>query len=133
MKRFVLALLCTCSVFQAFSQAGMPLSERLKWWQDSKMGLFIHWGPVSLTGNEISWSRKDYGAARYDSLYKRFNPKKFNAKEWVDLAKSSGMEIRISVMAASEQIASIFGGFRKTKPPAASSPFSGSGILYWAR
>lgn len=59
------------------------------------MGLFIHWGPVSLTGNEISWSRKDYGAARYDSLYKRFNPKKFNAKEWVDLAKSSGMKYMV--------------------------------------
>ena len=95
MKGFALALLFTCVGFQGFSQNEMPLYERLKWWQDSKMGLFIHWGPVSLTGNEISWSRKDYGAARYDSLYKRFNPKKFNAKEWVDLAKSSGMKYMV--------------------------------------
>ncbi len=26
-------------------------------WQAMRFGLFIHWGPASLTGNEISWSR----------------------------------------------------------------------------
>lgn len=92
MKKIILSLLLTCSVFQVFSQNGMPLSDRLKWWQDSKMGLFIHWGPVSLIGKEISWSRQEYGAAKYDSLYRRFNPTKFNAKEWVALAKASGMK-----------------------------------------
>ena len=92
MKKIILSLLLACSAFQVFSQNGMPLSERLKWWQDSKMGLFVHWGPVSLIGKEISWSRQQYGAAKYDSLYRRFNPKKFNAKEWVALAKASGMK-----------------------------------------
>ncbi|WP_254560102.1 alpha-L-fucosidase [Dyadobacter diqingensis] len=92
MKKIILSLLLTCSVFQVFSQNGMPLSDRLKWWQDSKMGLFIHWGPVSLIGKEISWSRQEYGTAKYDSLYRRFNPTKFNAKEWVALAKASGMK-----------------------------------------
>lgn len=92
MKKIILSLLLTCSVFQVFPQNGMPLSDRLKWWQDSKMGLFIHWGPVSLIGKEISWSRQEYGAAKYDSLYRRFNPTKFNAKEWVALAKASGMK-----------------------------------------
>jgi alpha-L-fucosidase len=92
MKKIILSLLLACSAFQVFSQNGMPLLERLKWWQDSKMGLFVHWGPVSLIGKEISWSRQQYGAAKYDSLYRRFNPKKFNAKEWVALAKASGMK-----------------------------------------
>ena len=95
MKKYILILLFASLCFQGFSQNEMPLSDRLKWWQDSKMGLFIHWGPVSLIGKEISWSRKDYGAAKYDSLYKRFNPTKFNAKEWVALAKASGMKYMV--------------------------------------
>lgn len=78
--------------YQVFSQKKLTQSERLKWWQDSKMGLFVHWGPVSLIGKEISWSRAGYGAAKYDSLYLRFNPEKFDAKEWVSLAKASGMK-----------------------------------------
>ena len=26
-------------------------------WQAQRFGMFIHWGPVSLTGHEIGWSR----------------------------------------------------------------------------
>ncbi len=26
-------------------------------WQSLRFGMFIHWGPVSLTGKEIGWSR----------------------------------------------------------------------------
>lgn len=88
MKKIILALLLGVISSQGFSQN----LERLKWWSEAKMGLFIHWGPVSLIGKEISWSRKGYGASKYDALYKRFNPVKFNAKEWVALAKASGMK-----------------------------------------
>jgi len=30
---------------------------RLRWWRDAKFGLFIHWGPASLSGKEISGAR----------------------------------------------------------------------------
>ena len=29
----------------------------LKRFQDNRFGMFIHWGPVSLRGEELSWSR----------------------------------------------------------------------------
>jgi alpha-L-fucosidase len=32
-------------------------SEKLEWWKDARFGMFIHWGPVSLKGTEIGWSR----------------------------------------------------------------------------
>ena len=64
--------------------------QRIAWFCDAKFGMFIHWGPVSLIGKEISWSRSSYGAAKYDSLYLRFNPVNFNADKWVDIAKSAG-------------------------------------------
>ncbi|MFO1530202.1 MAG: alpha-L-fucosidase [Kiritimatiellia bacterium] len=28
--------------------------ERLQWFRDAKFGLFIHWGPSSISGEEIS-------------------------------------------------------------------------------
>jgi len=65
--------------------------EDMQWWRDGKFGLFIHWGPVSLKGTEIGWSRgREIPIDVYDNLYKDFNPTNFNAAEWVGLAKAAG-------------------------------------------
>ena len=71
-------------------------------WRDLKFGLFIHWGPVSLKGTEIGWSRGGERRGRtgkgsipaeiYDNLYKQFNPVKFNAREWIKIARDAGMK-----------------------------------------
>lgn len=73
---------------------------RLRWWAESRFGIFIHWGPVSLKGTEISWSRANTNpkcpnkgpipADVYDNLYKEFNPSKFDASEWVRICKAAG-------------------------------------------
>lgn len=68
---------------------------KLQWWQDARFGMFIHWGPVSLTGGEISWSREKYGIQKYDSLYLRFNPVNFNPDKWVSIAKNAGMKYMV--------------------------------------
>ena len=79
--------------------------DRLAWWREARFGLFVHWGPVSLKGTEIGWSRMgrrrghtryEYPktgipAAEYDNLYRRFDPKQFNASEWATTAKVAGM------------------------------------------
>ncbi len=73
-------------------------------WQARRFGMFVHWGPVSLKGTEIGWSRKGprRGHARggtgtvpmeeYDNLYKKFNPVNFDADEWVTIARQAGMK-----------------------------------------
>ena len=62
-------------------------------WQSLRFGMFIHWGPVSLTGHEIGWSRgKETSIEEYDNLYKQFNPTNFNAAEWASIAKAAGMK-----------------------------------------
>ncbi|HYX09866.1 MAG TPA: alpha-L-fucosidase, partial [Bacteroidales bacterium] len=68
-------------------------AEKLEWWKDARFGMFIHWGPVSLKGTEISWSRgREIPVTEYDSLYLKFDPVKFNADEWVSIAKAAGMK-----------------------------------------
>jgi alpha-L-fucosidase len=70
-----------------------PNPAALRHWQEMRFGMFIHWGPVSLTGREIGWSRgTETPVEEYDNLYKRFNPTKFNADQWVAIAKSAGMK-----------------------------------------
>jgi alpha-L-fucosidase len=70
-----------------------PDSAALKRWQEMRFGMFIHWGPVSLTHQEIGWSRgAQTPIADYDNLYKRFNPVKFNADQWAGIAKAAGMK-----------------------------------------
>lgn len=80
-------------------------NARLAWWRAARFGMFIHWGPVSLTGQEISWSRANSNTncpnngsipvEVYDNLYKRFDPTNFNAGEWVDIAQSAGMKYMV--------------------------------------
>lgn len=58
-----------------------------------RFGMFIHWGPVSLRGTEIGWSRGHQVATDdYDQLYKEFNPVLFDADAWVRTAKNAGMK-----------------------------------------
>ncbi|MFN8206571.1 MAG: alpha-L-fucosidase [Bacteroidales bacterium] len=88
---FVLQL----SIFSlpVFSQIPVTQEERMVWWQDARFGMFIHWGPVSLKGTEIGWSRgSQVPVEEYDNLYKKFNPGNFNADEWVSIAKEAGMK-----------------------------------------
>lgn len=77
---------------QVFAQPTLTQDQRLQWWRDGRLGLFIHWGPVSRIGKEISWSREGYGKSRYDSLYLKFNPTRFNARDWVKMAKANGFK-----------------------------------------
>jgi alpha-L-fucosidase len=70
--------------------------DRLAWWQDARFGMFIHWGPVSLKGTEIGWSRgSQIPIAEYDDLYKQFNPVKFDADAWARTAREAGMKYMV--------------------------------------
>lgn len=68
-------------------------AAKLEWWKDARFGMFIHWGPVSLKGTEIGWSRgREIPVSTYDSLYLQFNPVNFNPEIWVLTAKAAGMK-----------------------------------------
>src|SRR5207248_1226642 len=84
-------LLSICSA-QTYKPSEANLKAR-QWFQDSKFGLFIHWGVYSTLG-EGEWvmNNKKMSIAEYEPLAARFNPAEFDAAEWVRLAKSAGMK-----------------------------------------
>ena len=76
---------------------------RMKWWREARFGLFIHWGvysvpagfwkgqPVDTAGEWIMHNGR-IPVADYARFASQFNPVKFNAEEWVMLAKNAGMK-----------------------------------------
>ena len=113
MKRLVQILYGLLAGWLALAGVGWPVSadtseQKLAWFRDAKFGLFLHWGPASLTGKELSWSRmgarpgdivapQEVPVEVYDNLYKDFNPVKFNAAEWVRIAQDAGMKYLVII------------------------------------
>jgi alpha-L-fucosidase len=103
---FAAGLLARAQTKPAGDEPGAP-KPAIERWKDLRFGMFIHWGPVSLVGTEIGWSRGgerrgrndartgEIPVAVYDNLYKKFNPVKFNPDEWVRLAKDAGMKYMV--------------------------------------
>jgi alpha-L-fucosidase len=76
-------------------------NERMQWWREARFGLFIHWGLYSVPAgewngqtNHAEWIRTtaEIPLDIYDKFVGQFNPVKFNATEWVRMAKDAGMK-----------------------------------------
>jgi alpha-L-fucosidase len=85
------------------SAAVMDQNAKMKWFRDAKFGLFIHWGLYCIPAGEWKgefvpgigeWimNRAKIPAKEYDQLAKQFNPVKFNAEQWVQMAEDAGMK-----------------------------------------
>jgi len=76
---------------------------RMAWWRDARFGMFIHWGVYSVPAGTYKdvkvthigeWIMNDakIPVAEYAGYAKQFDPEKFNADEWVSIAKNAGMK-----------------------------------------
>jgi len=101
---FALASLVVPLSSQSPTRAPDPQRERrLEWFREAKYGLFIHWGLYAIPAGEWNgravpglgeWImfRTPVRVREYERLASRFNPVKFNADDWVRLAKDAGMK-----------------------------------------
>lgn len=74
-----------------------PTEQNLQcreWFQNSKFGLFIHWGPYSvLEKGEWVLEKSGLSLQDYENLaISKFNPTQFDPAAWVSLAKDAGMK-----------------------------------------
>ncbi|HSU53878.1 MAG TPA: alpha-L-fucosidase [Candidatus Dormibacteraeota bacterium] len=76
---------------------------RMSWWREARFGMFIHWGLYSAAAG--AWDGKPTSGAgewlmndlqipdsKYAKLVPLFDPEKFDATEWVRIAKGAGMK-----------------------------------------
>lgn len=70
--------------------------ERVEWFMDQGLGMFVHWSVDSQLGAVISHSMvgasQDYLDRFIDELPRTFYPERFNPDEWARLAKLAGMK-----------------------------------------
>ncbi len=106
-------ILCSCSqatpatgtnppALTAPTETAAQRDARMAWWRDARCGMFIHWGAYSTAGGR--WNGKPTEGVgewlltnakipvdQYEPLQAQFNPVKFDANEWVRIAKDAGM------------------------------------------
>src|SRR5579863_4751613 len=97
--RGFLVAICLCLSVAAQSSQ----DAKMQWFREAKFGLFIHWGLYSIPAGEWKgkpvaglgeWimNRGQIPVKEYEQLASQFNPVKFNAEEWVQMAQDAGMK-----------------------------------------
>ncbi len=78
------------------SSGAVSQQERMRWFHKARFGMFVHFGLYAIPGRgEWVMYRERIPTDEYAKLADRFNPKKFDADEWVSIAKQAGMKYMV--------------------------------------
>ena len=71
--------------------------EKMQWFQDAKLGIFIHWGLYAVDGIDESWSFYNGYISHQDYLKqtKGFTAKRYEPEAWAKLIKESGAKYSV--------------------------------------
>jgi alpha-L-fucosidase len=85
---------CFLSISVSAQQKIQPdsIREKMQWFADAKLGIFIHWGIYSVRGTDESWAfyNKKVAYSDYMSQIKGFTAKNYAPQYWADLVQESG-------------------------------------------
>jgi alpha-L-fucosidase len=103
--RLALFVVAAAAAHAALANAETPEQRdgRMQWWRDARFGMFIHWGvyavPAGVHGGTAydgigEWIMNEARLPRdeYEGFAARFDPVKFDAAQWVRIAREAGMK-----------------------------------------
>ena len=96
MRKFLISPFFVCLICMANGQVYTPTTENLamrQWFDSARFGLFIHWGAFSVLGDgEWVMNNRNIRVQEYTRLVDIFDPRQFDAAQWVGAAKNAGMQ-----------------------------------------
>lgn len=97
--------------------------QKMQWFKDAKLGIFIHWGLYSVNGIDESWSFYNgyISHENYIKQTKGFTAKKYDPQAWADLIRRSGAKYSVITAKHHEGFAlwdTKFGNFNAVKSAA---------------
>jgi len=71
--------------------------EKMEWFEDAKLGIFIHWGIYAVDGISESWAffNNYISHSNYMKQLDGFSASSYNPEEWVDLIEKSGAQYSV--------------------------------------
>ena len=89
---FVFLVNCIPTVVAQQKTNADSIRNKMQWFADAKLGIFIHWGMYSVNGVDESWSfhNKKISHADYMKQMKGFTVSKYNPDAWAALIKETG-------------------------------------------
>lgn len=98
MKKYLLLLLLFGLQFGASNAQSKinqdSIAPKMKWFEDAKLGIFIHWGIYAVNGISESWSfhNKRISHDDYMKQLNGFTAKNYDPAKWAELIKESGAQ-----------------------------------------
>ncbi len=101
-----LLIACTDTPKDYMQESQAEKDARMQWWRDARFGMFIHWGLYAVPAGEWNgqrvngigeWIQASLNIPKeeYEKFAPQFNPRQFDAAEWVQLAKDAGMKYMV--------------------------------------
>jgi alpha-L-fucosidase len=99
MRTFALPFLLLAFVSGHAQERFAPDSSagKMQWFQDAKLGIFIHWGIYSVNGVDESWSfyNRKMPYADYMQQLEGFTASKYDPVAWAELIQRSGAKYAV--------------------------------------
>lgn len=96
-SRYLFALLITSGLNSNVLAQSADLPEKMEWFGDAKLGIFIHWGIYAVNGIDESWSFYNGYISHADYIKQAggFGAEAYEPKKWAKLIKNSGAQYAV--------------------------------------
>lgn len=97
MKRFFILLFVIATLSLNAQKNDSLYHDKMEWFKDAKLGIFIHWGIYAVNGISESWSFFN-GRISHEDYLKQvdgFSAEKYDPEFWAKLIKESGAKYSV--------------------------------------